>query len=268
MRYPTREYQSDPPSHRRPSQPPIHASCNATPQPRLTGPAISGAVPPCRPAGVRAMAGSGPSGSRASLPNDDPSDHSKPQFSQRRAGTESGPYRPCGPVAYFCDTHTFHRIASRCGNQLREWMGIEPTRRLFSRHNGFEARGGHQIRVHPLIPIAENRFRNAEGTLGIALSGKPAFNRHHQSSRIRRRRSINFRWRRRTMNPSKPAERQFAARIDPADDVAAGSVGTWRLTVTAGVRGDRNRRWVSRFHRQRFRLGNAAVRRSGGGGVS
>ena len=30
----------------------------------------------------------------------------------------------------------------------REWMGIEPTRRLFSRHTGFEAQGGHQIRVH------------------------------------------------------------------------------------------------------------------------
>ncbi len=30
----------------------------------------------------------------------------------------------------------------------REWMGIEPTQRLFSRYNGFEARGGHQIRVH------------------------------------------------------------------------------------------------------------------------
>ena len=25
----------------------------------------------------------------------------------------------------------------------REWMGIEPTQRLFSRHTGFEAQGGH-----------------------------------------------------------------------------------------------------------------------------
>lgn len=29
----------------------------------------------------------------------------------------------------------------------RERMGIEPTRRLFSRHTGFEAQGGHQSRV-------------------------------------------------------------------------------------------------------------------------
>ncbi len=34
------------------------------------------------------------------------------------------------------------------GKIQREWMGIEPTRRLFSRHTGFEAQGGHQIRVH------------------------------------------------------------------------------------------------------------------------
>ena len=30
----------------------------------------------------------------------------------------------------------------------REWMGIEPTWPLFRGHTGFEARGGHQIRVH------------------------------------------------------------------------------------------------------------------------
>ena len=42
-----------------------------------------------------------------------------------------------------------------CAKQeKREWMGIEPTRRLFSRHNGFEARGGHQIRVHsPVLEV-------------------------------------------------------------------------------------------------------------------
>ena len=33
-------------------------------------------------------------------------------------------------------------------SQKRKWKGIEPSRRLFSRHNGFEARDGHQIRVH------------------------------------------------------------------------------------------------------------------------
>ena len=37
-------------------------------------------------------------------------------------------------------------------------MGIEPTWRLFSRHNGFEARGGHQIRVHS--PEKPHRPRN------------------------------------------------------------------------------------------------------------
>jgi len=38
--------------------------------------------------------------------------------------------------------------AERDGYLLREWIGIEPTRRLCSRLAGFEAQGGHQSRVH------------------------------------------------------------------------------------------------------------------------
>ena len=43
-------------------------------------------------------------------------------------------------------TFRFAQKLMRCSP--RKWKGIEPSRRLFSRHNGFEARDGHQIRVH------------------------------------------------------------------------------------------------------------------------
>ena len=33
----------------------------------------------------------------------------------------------------------------------REWMGIEPTWPLFRGHTGFEARGSHQICIHPHV---------------------------------------------------------------------------------------------------------------------
>ena len=45
-------------------------------------------------------------------------------------------------------------------NAKREWMGIEPTWRLFSRHTGFEDRGGHQIRVHS--PAADSEGGSPE----------------------------------------------------------------------------------------------------------
>lgn len=45
------------------------------------------------------------------------------------------------------DEQTKPNLGSR-KSKKREWKGIEPSRRLFSRHNGFEARDGHQIRVH------------------------------------------------------------------------------------------------------------------------
>ena len=45
------------------------------------------------------------------------------------------------------DEQTKPNLDSR-ESMKREWKGIEPSRRLFSRHNGFEARDGHQIRVH------------------------------------------------------------------------------------------------------------------------
>ena len=38
--------------------------------------------------------------------------------------------------------------SSRARKRKREWMGIEPTKRLCRRFAGFEDRGGHQIRVH------------------------------------------------------------------------------------------------------------------------
>ena len=45
----------------------------------------------------------------------------------------------------------------------REWKGIEPSWRLLRRHNGFEARDGHQIRIHsrnrlPLLPPGRIRL--------------------------------------------------------------------------------------------------------------
>ena len=43
----------------------------------------------------------------------------------------------------------------------REWMGIEPTWRLFSRHTGFEAQGGHQIREHSRM--RQSRRSRGEG---------------------------------------------------------------------------------------------------------
>ena len=65
-----------------------------------------------------------------------------------------------------------------CAKQeKREWMGIEPTRRLFSRHNGFEARGGHQIRVHsPVVEVRGLKIDDSE--LWIDVPCQPAFNRH------------------------------------------------------------------------------------------
>ena len=43
----------------------------------------------------------------------------------------------------------FGRISAKPAEEKkREWMGIEPTWPLFRGHTGFEARGGHQIRVH------------------------------------------------------------------------------------------------------------------------
>lgn len=44
----------------------------------------------------------------------------------------------------------------------REWMGIEPTRRLCSRHTGFEAQDGHQIRVHSRCVTLKLRERHRE----------------------------------------------------------------------------------------------------------
>ena len=58
-------------------------------------------------------------------------------------------------------------IATVCGVRRksreivqREWMGIEPTRPLFRTLTGFEAQGGHQIRVH-----SPNRFSRHEHQL-------------------------------------------------------------------------------------------------------
>lgn len=46
-------------------------------------------------------------------------------------------------------------VATRCEGAAeaarREWMGIEPTWPLFRGHTGFEARGSHQICIHPLV---------------------------------------------------------------------------------------------------------------------
>ncbi len=39
-------------------------------------------------------------------------------------------------------------ITRLLADNKRERMGIEPTWRLFRRHTGFEAQGGHQSRVH------------------------------------------------------------------------------------------------------------------------
>ena len=49
----------------------------------------------------------------------------------------------------------------------REWMGIEPTWPLLSGHNGFEIRGGHQIRVHSraliVLGLAEPMYLSWQG---------------------------------------------------------------------------------------------------------
>ena len=74
----------------------------------------------------------------------------------------------------------------------REWMGIEPTWRLFRRHTGFEAQGGHQSREHSrrggrLFRGVQNcqqcdpgfRKRHRRHTLGSAPSRRV----HHDKSR-------------------------------------------------------------------------------------
>ena len=46
-----------------------------------------------------------------------------------------------------------------------KWMGIEPTWLLFRGHTGFEAQGGHQIRVHS--PMMTHRLCNRRQPLSI-----------------------------------------------------------------------------------------------------